>query len=127
MAIDLDRVRGEFPALENVVWFQNGGVSITPLPVAREHAERMQELLERGPMHIAFPQEEYPRRAHSMEVLANFFSCDVGELALMRGVTAKVDVRVAALLLQRVHQLADAGDQFAGTRQILQEIGRAHV
>ncbi len=87
MAIDLDRVRGEFPALENVVWFQNGGVSITPLPVAREHAERMQELLERGPMHIAFPEEEYPRRAHSMEVLANFFSCDVSELALMRGVS----------------------------------------
>ena len=41
-------------------------------------------------------------------------------LALMGGVAAEVDVRVAALLLQRVHQLADTGDQFAGARQVLQ-------
>ncbi len=86
-SIDIAKVRDDFPALKNFVWLQNGGVSITPLPVAREHATRMEELLERGPLHIAFPQEEYPRRARSMDVLAHFFSCQVSELALMRGVS----------------------------------------
>lgn len=86
-SIDVEKVRGDFPALKNYIWLQNGGVSITPLPVAREHAARMEELLERGPLHIAFPQEEYPRRARSMEVLAEFFSCKASELALMRGVS----------------------------------------
>ena len=54
--IDVEGVRALFPALGNYVWFQNGGVSITPTPVAEEHARLMRELLERGPMHIVYPR-----------------------------------------------------------------------
>jgi selenocysteine lyase/cysteine desulfurase len=85
--MDVKEIRKDFPALKNYTWFQNGGVSITPNPVGAEHARLMQELLERGPMHIIYPDEEYPRRRLSMERLAHFFSVDPGELALMRGVS----------------------------------------
>lgn len=87
MDIDIARVRADFPALNNYIWMQNGGVSITPTPVALEHAQRMRELYERGPMHIVYPEEEYARRRKSMNTLARFFSCEVDEFALMRGVS----------------------------------------
>jgi len=87
MDIDVTRIRADFPALKNYIWMQNGGVSITPTPVAQEHAERMRELYERGPMHIVYPVEEHARRRQSMKTLADFFSCSEEELALMRGVS----------------------------------------
>lgn len=87
MTIDVKRYRRDFPALENYIWFQNGGVSITPLAVATEHRRRMDELLTRGPMHIVYPDEEYPRRRESMARLAAFFGVEAADLALMRGVS----------------------------------------
>ena len=86
-AVDVGAVRAQFPALSNYVWFQNGGVSITPEPVAREHLRLMEELLARGPMHIIYPEEEYPRRRRTMERLARYFDVDADELAVMRGVS----------------------------------------
>ena len=56
--IDVNAIRREFPALKHFTWFQNGGVSITPRPVAEFHAGLMDELLQRGPMHIVYPDEE---------------------------------------------------------------------
>jgi len=85
--MDLDAIRADFPALKQYTWFQNGGVSITPAPVAEEHTRLMQELLTRGPMHIVYPDEEYPRRRQTMERLARFFAVEPEELALMRGVS----------------------------------------
>ena len=85
--LNIEQVRDEFPALENYTWFQNGGVSITPKCVADEHARLMRELLERGPMHIVYPDEEYPRRQTTMQRLATFFAVESSELALMRGVS----------------------------------------
>lgn len=85
--LDIESIRREFPALRNYTWFQNGGVSITPQCVADEHARLMKELLERGPMHIVYPDEEYPRRRATMQRLADFFGADPRELALMRGVS----------------------------------------
>ena len=84
---DLQRVRSDFPALENYTWFQNGGVSITPRPVAEFHAGLMDELLQRGPMHIVYPDEEYPRRKRSLARLAEFFGVSSSTLAVMRGVS----------------------------------------
>ena len=84
---DLKRVRSDFPALENYTWFQNGGVSITPRPVAEFHAGLMDELLQRGPMHIVYPDEEYPRRKRSLDRLAEFFGVSSSPLAVMRGGT----------------------------------------
>ncbi|MDE2889696.1 MAG: aminotransferase class V-fold PLP-dependent enzyme [Gemmatimonadota bacterium] len=85
--MDIGRIRSDFPALENFVWFQNGGVSITPAPVAEAHIGLMRELWERGPMHIAFPDEEFPRRERTRAQLAAFFGVAPGDLALMRGVS----------------------------------------
>lgn len=85
--MDIEAIRRDFPALENYIWQQNGGVSITPAAVAEEHASRMRELFLRGPMHIVHPQEEYARRTESMGRLAQFFCCAPEELALMRGVS----------------------------------------
>jgi selenocysteine lyase/cysteine desulfurase len=87
VTIDLAAIRAEFPALNNYVWFQNGGVSITPTPIAEEHARLMRELYERGPMHIVYPDEEYPRRRESMARLARFFGAEPEDIALMRGVS----------------------------------------
>ncbi|MDE2999319.1 MAG: aminotransferase class V-fold PLP-dependent enzyme [Gemmatimonadota bacterium] len=85
--MDIGRIRSDFPALDSFVWFQNGGVSITPAPVAEAHIGLMRELWERGPMHIAYPDEEYPRRERTRERLAAFFGVTPGDLALMRGVS----------------------------------------
>ena len=52
---DVRTIRDQFPPLDTFVWFQNGGVSITPRSVADYHAELMAELSDRGPMHIAYP------------------------------------------------------------------------
>ena len=47
--MNIQTLRNDFPALQNYIWFQNGGVSMTPAPVAAEHARLMKELLDRGP------------------------------------------------------------------------------
>lgn len=80
-------IREQFPALETFVWFQNGGVSITPRPVADYHLELMAELRDRGPMHIAYPEEEYPRRKETSARIARFFGAEATQIALMRGVS----------------------------------------
>lgn len=85
--MDIEAIRSEFPALSRYTWFQNGGVSILPRCVTDVHARLMQELLERGPMHIVYPDEEFPRRQATMQRLASFFAVAPGELALMRGVS----------------------------------------
>lgn len=85
--LDLNAIRREFPALDNYTWFQNGGVSITPARIAEEHARLMRELLDRGPLHILYPDEEDERRRTTMQCLADFFAVDPHELALMRGVS----------------------------------------
>lgn len=85
--MDVHAIRSDFPALDNYIWFQNGGVSITPKPVAESHLGYMNELLQRGPMHIIYPEEEDPRREQTMQCLADFFSVSPRELALMRGVS----------------------------------------
>jgi cysteine desulfurase / selenocysteine lyase len=87
MALDIEKIRADFPALQNYTWFQNGGVSMTPKPVAHTHIELMEELLIRGPMHIVYPEEEYARREQSMERIAEFFAVKREQLALMRGVS----------------------------------------
>jgi len=85
--MDISRIRTDFPALSEYVWFQNGGVSLTPAPVARCHAQLMEELFQRGPLHIVYPAEEEPRRGESMQRLAEFFHTSADRLALMRGVS----------------------------------------
>ncbi len=85
--MDIGKIRDDFPALKTFVWFQNGGVSITPSPVAEAHTRLMREILDRGPMHIAYPEEEYPRRQASKARIARFLGVDAGDLSLMRGVS----------------------------------------
>jgi creatinine amidohydrolase len=69
--LDIQAIRDEFPALRNYAWFQNGGVSITPKCVAAAYARLMNELLERGPLHIVYPDEEYPRTSEESIVSEN--------------------------------------------------------
>jgi len=111
--IDVSAVRAQFPALANYVWFQNGGVSITPETVAREHISRMEELLARGPLHVIYPEEEYPRRRRSMERLAQFFSVDAGELALMRGVSEGFQTVLRGMDWQVGDRVVISGDEEA--------------
>lgn len=111
--MELSRYREDFPALRQYIWFQNGGVSITPAPVADEHARLMRELLERGPMHIVYPEEEYPRRCRSMERLARFFGVETGELALMRGVSEAFQTVIRGLSWKRGDRIVITVDEEA--------------
>ena len=103
--MDILKIREGFPALKNYVWFQNGGVSITPAAVAAAHAWLMQELLERGPMHIIYPDEENPRRARTMATLAGFFGVKSDELSLMRGVSEAYQTILRGLQWQEGDQI----------------------
>ncbi|NKB67158.1 MAG: aminotransferase class V-fold PLP-dependent enzyme [Candidatus Latescibacteria bacterium] len=111
--MNIKEIRRDFPALKNYTWFQNGGVSITPAPVAREHARRLEELSERGPMHLIYPEEEYPRRRRSMERLARFFSVAAGELALMRGVSEAFQTVLRGLPWKAGDRLVISADEEA--------------
>ncbi len=111
--IDVGAVRAQFPALANYVWFQNGGVSITPEPVAREHIQLMEELLARGPLHVIYPEEEYPRRRQSLERLAGFLSVEADELALMRGVSEGFQTVLRGMTWQPGDRVVISGDEEA--------------
>lgn len=111
--MDIQAIRADFPALRNYTWFQNGGVSITPTPVADEHARLMRELLDRGPMHIIYPEEENPRRQASMLRLAEFFSVDPNELALMRGVSEAYQTVLRGLEWQAGDEIIVSEDEEA--------------
>ena len=111
--LDLTAIRAQFPALANFVWFQNGGVSITPEPVAREHLRLMEELLVRGPLHMIYPEEEYPNRRHTMERLAQFVGVDADELALMRGVSEAFQTVLRGLSWSQGDRIVISGDEEA--------------
>jgi cysteine desulfurase/selenocysteine lyase len=111
--MNIQTLRNDFPALQNYIWFQNGGVSMTPAPVAAEHARLMKELLDRGPMHIVYPNEEYPCRQETMARLARFFSVSPDELALMRGVSEAFQTVLRGLSWQAGDQLIITADEEA--------------
>jgi cysteine desulfurase / selenocysteine lyase len=102
---EIQKIREGFPALRNYTWFQNGGVSLTSLPVHAEYIRLLQEIHERGPMHIVYPDEEFPRRRQTIERLARFFSVEAGELALMRGVSEAFQTVLRGLTWQRGDQI----------------------
>jgi cysteine desulfurase/selenocysteine lyase len=111
--IDIAAARAQFPALSNFVWLQNGGVSITPEPVAREHIRLMEELLARGPLHVIYPEEEYPRRRQSMETIAGFFDVHAEELALMRGVSEGFQTVLRGMDWQQGDRIVISADEEA--------------
>ena len=83
---------------------------MTPKPIAQAHLDLMQELLTRGPLHIIYPDEEYPRRARTIARLAAFFGVAPNELALMRGVSEGYQTILRGLAWQ-------AGDQILTTTE----------
>ena len=85
--MDVETIRAQVPALSNFVWFQNGFVSLTPTPIAEEHARLMRELYEKGPMHLLHPDVENPRRTASVERIADFLHVDADEVALKLAVS----------------------------------------
>ena len=109
----IEKIRADIPALEQYVWFQNGGVSVTPRAIAAEHARLMEELVTRGPMHIVYPDEEYPRRARSKASLARFFGVAPSELALMRGVSEAYQTVLRGLDWRRGDQLLITAEEEA--------------
>ena len=111
--MDIEALRSDFPALEQYTWLQNGGVSITPQPVAAEHIRCMQEILSRGPLHIVYPDEEYPRRKQTMEKLARFFGVEAGDLSLMRGVSEGIQTIVRGIDWHEGDEIAISADEEA--------------
>lgn len=111
--MDISRIRDDFPALSKYVWFQNGGVSLTPEPIARRHAELMDELLQRGPMHIVYPEEEEPRRQASRQRLADFFRTSPDQFALMRGVSEAYQTVLRGLTWQTEDEIVISAEEEA--------------
>jgi cysteine desulfurase/selenocysteine lyase len=111
--MDIERIRRDFPALQQYTWFQNGGVSITPAPVAAEHIRCMEEILRRGPLHIVYPDEEYPRRQTTMAKLASFFGVKAAELALMRGVSEGFQTVIRGIEWQEGDEILISEDEEA--------------
>lgn len=110
---ELQQLRAQFPALANFVWFQNGGVSLTPTPVARAHIELMEELLARGPLHVLYPEQEVPKRRQTLERLAMYLGVEADELALMRGVSEAFQTVLRGLCWQPGDRIVISGDEEA--------------
>lgn len=111
--IDVAAVRAQIPALANSVWFQSGGVSLTPEPVAREHIRRLEELSARGPLHVLDPEAELPRRRRSLEGIAAYLSVEADELALMRGVSEAFQTVLRGLDWKAGDRVVISGDEEA--------------
>ena len=79
--------RADFPALDQFIWLQNGGVSLVPRPVHELHVALVADAFRRGPSHIAYSAEEYPRRERSRARIAAFLGADPDEIAIVRGVS----------------------------------------
>jgi selenocysteine lyase/cysteine desulfurase len=79
--------RADFPALDTFTWFQNGGVSLVPRQVHEAHLALLEEAFRRGPLHIAYPDQEYPRREASRQRIARFLGAEPSEIAIVRGVS----------------------------------------
>ncbi len=109
----IETIRADVPALAHYVWFQNGGVSVTPRAIAAEHARLLEELVVRGPMHIVYPDEEYPRRGRSKAALARFFGVAPDTLALMRGVSEAYQTVLRGLDWRRGDQLLITAEEEA--------------
>ena len=109
----VEKIRADVPALARYVWFQNGGVSVTPRAIAAEHARLMEELATRGPMHIVYPDEEYARRSRSKAVLARFFGVAPETLAVMRGVSEGYQTVLRGLDWRRGDQLLTTEEEEA--------------
>jgi selenocysteine lyase/cysteine desulfurase len=111
--MNIPSIRQQFPPLKQYIWFQNGGVSLTPTPIADEHARLMKEIADRGPMHIVYPDEEYPRRQQSLERIACFFSAHPDELAIMRGVSEAFHIILSGFQWQAGDQIIITDDEEA--------------
>lgn len=105
--------RADYPALGEYIWFQNGGVSITPTPVAAEHNRLMQEILDRGPMHIVHPDQEYARRFETISSLASFFDVSKNDICLMRGVSEAFQTVIRGIDWQKGDEIIITEDEEA--------------
>ena len=110
---DLASHRDDFPALDGFTWFNNGVVSLTPRLVNDEYVGRIQEILERGPMHVTFPEEEYPRRRASHERIAGFLGARTEDVALMRGVSEAYQTVLRGIDWRPGDQLITSSDEEA--------------
>ena len=93
--------------------FDDYPIHQTPEPVAREHLRLMEELLVRGPLHMIYPEEEYPNRRRTMERLAQFVGVDADELALMRGVSEGFQTVLRGLSWSKGDRIVISGDEEA--------------
>lgn len=103
--------RSDFPALDQFTWFNNGVVSLTPAPVTDEYVARIRELSSRGPMHVSFPEEEYPRRRASHARLAAFLGARSEDVALVRGVSEAYQTVLRGLEWNRGDELILGSDE----------------
>jgi 3-hydroxyisobutyrate dehydrogenase len=105
--------RADFPALEGLAWFQNGGVSLTPRPVAEAHAALMEDLFLRGPVHITYPADEYSRRDASRARIARFLGADTAEIAIVRGVSEAFQVVLRGIAWEAGDEIVITADEEA--------------
>jgi cysteine desulfurase / selenocysteine lyase len=85
--IDVEALQRDFPAHGAPICFDNGSVSLTPRPVAAGLADELRDVFEHGPPHVLRPDEEYPRREHTLERIAGFLGTARENIALTRGVS----------------------------------------
>ena len=84
--MDIDKIRSQVPALSNFVWFQNGFVSLTPTPIAENTPALCGNSTKRARCTCCTPSGA-PRRAASVERIADFLHVDSDEVALKLAVS----------------------------------------
>ncbi len=102
MKFDVTTLRGDFPALDEMVFLNNGAVGISPAPVVAAMVRALERGESRGQDAYAYLNEQ---KAAARAALAGYLGADAGEVAFANNATEAVNWIVASLRFKPGEQI----------------------
>ncbi len=111
MAIDIDRVRRDTPAVARVIHFNNAGASLPPVPVVEAQITHLRREAEIGGYEAA--AEADGRREQVYRSIARLLNCGADEIALVENATVAWDMAFYALSFRPGDRILTAEAEYA--------------
>ncbi len=95
--LDVERARNDTPACQNIIHFNNAGMSLTPAPVQDAVFQHLRREAERGGYEAEL--EAQPAIEHTYDALATLLNCGREEIAITENATRAWDMLFYSLPL----------------------------